>query len=125
MILAGTFLWSKPTTALAAIGIILAAVYLLWMVQRVAFGAPSPHFLPKLRDLNQREMVTLAPLVVLVFWIGLFPNPILTRMHASVGKVLARAAQFTMEASPTVSRIDPLPPPTGDTGSTAAQVSQP
>jgi NADH-quinone oxidoreductase subunit M len=91
LVLAGTFLWSKAAAALASLGIILAAAYLLWMVQRVAFGLPSPHMLPKLQDLNQRETLALVPLVVLVFWIGLFPNPILTRMHTSVEKVLARS----------------------------------
>jgi len=90
MVLAGTFLWSKLATALASLGIILAAAYMLWMVQRVAFGVPSAHMLPKLRDLDRREMATLVPLVVLVFWIGLFPNPMLTRMHTSVNQVIAR-----------------------------------
>ncbi len=90
LVLAGTFLTSKLAAALASLGIILAAAYLLWMVQRVAFGVPSPDALPTLRDVNQREMATLIPLVALVFWIGLFPNPILTRMHASVKHVLAR-----------------------------------
>ncbi len=90
LVLAGTFLWSKIAAALASLGIILAAAYLLWMVQRVAFGVPTPYSLPKLRDVDHREMATLIPLVVLVFWIGLFPNPILTRMHASVEKVIAR-----------------------------------
>jgi NADH-quinone oxidoreductase subunit M len=96
LVLAGTFLWSKIATAVASLGIILAAAYMLWMVQRVAFGVPAPQFLPKLRDVNQRELLTLAPLVVLVFWIGVFPNPLLSRMHASVEKVLAR----TMPALP-------------------------
>jgi NADH-quinone oxidoreductase subunit M len=77
------------------LGIILAAAYMLWMVQRVAFGVPSQACLPKLHDLSPREMAILAPLVVLVFWIGLFPNPLLTRMHASVEKVIARAAPPT------------------------------
>lgn len=94
LVLAGTFLWSKIATALASLGIILAAVYLLWMVQRVAFGVPSPRFLPKLRDLDRRELATLAPLVVLVFWIGLLPNPLLTRMHASVEAIIARTASL-------------------------------
>ena len=92
LVLAGTFLWSKTATALASLGIILAAAYILWMVQRVAFGIPLPQMLPKLRDADQREFVTLVPLVVLIFWIGLYPNPVLTRMHASVGKVIARYA---------------------------------
>jgi NADH-quinone oxidoreductase subunit M len=88
LVLVGTFLWSKAATALASLGIILAATYMLWMVQRVAFGVPSPGQLPKLKDLNQREFATLAPLVVLVFWIGVFPNPLVSRMHTSVTKTL-------------------------------------
>jgi NADH-quinone oxidoreductase subunit M len=114
MVLAGTFLWSKIATALASVGIILAAAYILWMVQRVAFGVPSPHFLPKLRDVNQRELVTLVPLVVLIFWIGLFPNPMLTRMHASVEKVIARAYPPTQEPATAVSQLDQLAPPAKD-----------
>jgi NADH-quinone oxidoreductase subunit M len=118
MILAGTFLWSKIATALASLGIILAAAYLLWMVQRVAFGAPSPHVLPKLRDVNLREMVTLVPLVVLIFLIGLFPNPILTRMHPSVEKVIARVHPSTPEDPSAVSRRDRLLPAKKDIAST-------
>lgn len=92
MVLAGTFIWSKLATALASLGIILAAAYMLWMIQRVAFGLPSAPMLSALRDLDRREMATLIPLVVLVFLIGIFPNPILTRMHASVNQVLARTS---------------------------------
>jgi NADH-quinone oxidoreductase subunit M len=107
LVLAGTFLWSKIATALASLGIILAAAYLLWMVQRVAFGVPSPAYLPKLRDVNQRELVALVPLVVLVFWIGLFPNPLLTRMHASVGKILARTLPSAPQPATPVSQLEP------------------
>lgn len=92
MVLVGTFLWSKVATAFASLGIILAAAYLLWMVQRVAFGTPAPHMLHKLSDLNQREMATLLPLAVLIFVIGIFPNPLLSRMHTSVEHVIARVA---------------------------------
>jgi len=125
MVLAGTFLWSKSVTALASLGIILAAAYILWMVQRVAFGIPSPQFLPKLRDVNQREMVALVPLVVLVFWIGLFPNPLLTRMHASVDKVLARTSSSFPVPAQTASRLDPLTPLVRDTGPATEQVGRP
>ena len=110
MVLAGTFLWSKIAAALASLGIILAAAYLLWMVQRVAFGVPAPHVLSKLRDVNLREMVTLVPLVVLIFLIGLFPNPILTRMHPSVEKVIARAFPPTAEPASAMRRITPFTP---------------
>ena len=88
LVLIGTFLWSKAATALASLGIILAAAYLLYMIQRVAFGVPLPHQLPKLKDLSAREFVTLVPLVLLVFWIGIFPNPFVSRMHSSVTKTL-------------------------------------
>jgi NADH-quinone oxidoreductase subunit M len=88
LVLAGTFLWSKIVTALASLGIILAAAYLLWMVQRIAFGLPNPHHLPKLRDLDQRELAMMVPLAVLVFWIGFFPNPLVSRMHTSVTKTI-------------------------------------
>jgi len=90
MVLAGTFLWSKAAAAFASLGIILAAAYLLWMVQRVAFGTPAPHMLQKLSDLTQRETATLLPLAALIFAIGLFPNPLLSRMHTSVEQVIAR-----------------------------------
>ena len=115
MVLVGTFLWSKLAAAVASLGIILAAAYILWMVQRVAFGEPLPKFLPALKDLNQREMATLIPLVVLVFWIGLFPNPILTRMHASVSQVLARTGHGPQESPTSTGRREPSP----------AQASQP
>jgi NADH-quinone oxidoreductase subunit M len=109
MVLAGTFLWSKVATAFASLGLIFAAAYLLWMVQRVAFGVPAPHLLPKLHDVTLREMVTLVPLVVLIFMIGLFPNPILTRMHPSVEKILARVVPSAPEQAPTISRVGPFP----------------
>jgi NADH-quinone oxidoreductase subunit M len=88
LVLVGTFLWSPAAAAIASLGVILAAVYLLWMVQRVAFGLADSHSTGRLLDLNLREMVTFIPLVVLVFWIGLFPNPVLTAMHASVNNLI-------------------------------------
>ncbi|MDK2742756.1 MAG: NADH-quinone oxidoreductase subunit M [Nitrospira sp.] len=119
LVLVGTFLWSKIATAFASLGIILAAAYLLWMVQRVAFGVPSPHMLPKLRDVNLREMVTLVPLVVLIFLIGLFPNPILTRMHTSVEKVIARIAPPPQERASAAGRLEPASLSPEGIGSTA------
>jgi NADH-quinone oxidoreductase subunit M len=93
LVLVGTFLWSKAATALASLGIILAAAYLLYMVQRVVFGVPSARELPRLKDLDLREFGTLVPLVVLVFWIGLFPNPLVSRMHSAVTKTLETMAR--------------------------------
>jgi NADH-quinone oxidoreductase subunit M len=89
LVLAGTFLWSKFATTLAALGIILAAAYMLWLAQRMIFGVPQPAHRAQLLDLNARETMTLLPLIVLVFVIGIFPNPLLTRMHATVTQLIA------------------------------------
>jgi NADH-quinone oxidoreductase subunit M len=118
MVLAGTFLINKPAAALASLGVILAAAYMLWMVQRVAFGVPSQTFLPKLQDLSPREMAILAPLVVLVFVIGLFPNPLLTRMHASVEKVIARMAPPPLTPATASQQFEPLMQPVAREAST-------
>jgi len=89
LVLIGAFAWSKLTGTLAALGIILAAVYMLYLVQRMIYGPASPQTLPKLSDLNIREFGMLVPLVVLIFWIGLYPKPLLDVMHASVARVIA------------------------------------
>ncbi|MBI4400059.1 MAG: NADH-quinone oxidoreductase subunit M [Nitrospirae bacterium] len=93
LVLVGTFIWSKAAAAIASLGVILAAAYFLWMVQRVAFGLPPGQAAGHLVDMNGREMATLIPLVVLVFWIGLFPNPVLTAMHASVNNLVEQVDQ--------------------------------
>ena len=86
LVLVGAFRVSPFVATLAALGIILAAVYLLWMTQRVLFGpAPASWRWP---DLSWREAVTLAPLVILVFWIGFYPDPFLSRMHSSVAALV-------------------------------------
>jgi len=97
LVLIGTFLWNKAAAAVASLGVILAATYLLWMVQRVAFGLPASHSAPRLFDLNWREMTILIPLIVLVFWIGLFPNPLLRVMHTSVDQLIEQEDQEDRE----------------------------
>jgi NADH-quinone oxidoreductase subunit M len=86
-------LWSKAAAALASLGVILAAAYLLYMVQRIVFGVALPRELPHLKDIGLRESATLLPLIVLVFWIGLYPNPLVSRMHNSVTKTLETMAR--------------------------------
>ena len=86
LVLVGSFLFNKAIAVVATLGVILAAVYLLWMIQRVAFGMPTEKT-ARATDLNWCEMATVVPLIVLIFWIGVFPNPFLTPMHASVAHV--------------------------------------
>jgi NADH-quinone oxidoreductase subunit M len=74
---------------LAAIGVILAAVYMLYMFQKMFLGpADNPKNL-SLKDLNWREIVTLVPLLVFIFWIGLYPKPFFALMAPAVDKLVA------------------------------------
>ena len=98
LVLVGTILWSKPAAAIAALGIIAAAVYLLWMLQRVVFGQEGATTPASLNDLTGREMATFIPLTVLVFLIGFFPNPCINIMHASVDKLIGQAGQPPAQA---------------------------
>ena len=92
LVLVGTFFWNKVAAVAASLGVILAAVYLLWMVQRIVFGPPEDAA-GKLFDLTGREMATFVPLVLLVFWIGVYPHPLLTTMHRSVNGLVERLDQ--------------------------------
>ena len=87
-ILVGSFRVHRWATAWATLGIILAAVYMLWMVQRVVFGEISRDENRSLPDLNLREWVVFAPILLLVFWIGLAPSPFFHKMEASVDRLL-------------------------------------
>jgi NADH-quinone oxidoreductase subunit M len=76
-------------TAFAATGIILAAVYMLWMFQRVYLGEIKPEN-QDMRDLSAREEWVLIPIIILIFVIGLFPAPFFGVMSNSVSEMLAR-----------------------------------
>jgi NADH-quinone oxidoreductase subunit M len=90
LILLGVYVVSKWWAAVAAVGIVLGAVYMLWLYQRTMFGKISNPANAGLQDLSLRELATFAPLVVLAFWIGLYPAPFLRRIETSVGRVVAR-----------------------------------
>ncbi|GBD95621.1 MAG TPA: NADH-quinone oxidoreductase subunit M [Nitrospirae bacterium] len=88
LIIFGAFKARMIFGVLAATGIILGAGYMLWLYQRVFFQDANPDYEASGRhpvsDLNMREVITLIPLFVLVFWIGFYPNTFLEYMHASV-----------------------------------------
>ncbi|MFY9271255.1 MAG: proton-conducting transporter membrane subunit, partial [Candidatus Manganitrophaceae bacterium] len=87
LVLLGAFITYPAFAVVASFGIILAAVYMLWMVQRVAFGEANPKN-ARHPDLNLRELATVVPLVVAVFWIGVYPAPLLDVLHVSVDHLL-------------------------------------
>ena len=87
MILMGAFQAFPWAAVVATLGIILGAAYMLWMFQRVMFG-PITAVNEKMDDLNLREILYFAPLVIAAFWIGLYPTPIMDVMDAPVRKLV-------------------------------------
>ena len=90
LILAGTF-EHNTILALAAIpGAVLAAAYMLRMLQKIVWGGTANPDQSYLSDLTIREIVVLAPFLFFVFWIGLGPQPFIDLMHTSVSQLLAQ-----------------------------------
>ncbi|MFQ5930260.1 MAG: NuoM family protein, partial [Acidobacteriota bacterium] len=90
LILQGTFLENAGRAAFAASGIVLSAVYMLWMYQRVFMGTLQNEKNLALSDLNWRETLILVPIVVLTLWMGLHSSTFLRKMDTSVQKVVDR-----------------------------------
>lgn len=100
LILLGTWLSSAVrnnwvATMFAATGVIWAAVYMLWMVQRVVFGRIRNPENARLSDLNAREIGLLIPLLLLMLLMGVYPRPFLARSRSSVVAVQERVTKQT------------------------------
>jgi NADH-quinone oxidoreductase subunit M len=93
LILVGTFRVNVPYAVLATTGIILAAVYMLWMLQRVAFGPVRDEANSKLQDLTPGEYATLLPLLLFIVWIGIYPEPFLRTTQGYVKQLLTQVGR--------------------------------
>jgi NADH-quinone oxidoreductase subunit M len=82
--------WNYVSTMLAGIGVIFAAVYLLWMIQRVFFGKITNEKNRSLTDLSWREIGLMAPLLALMVYMGVYPRPFLDTSEASVKAIQER-----------------------------------
>ncbi|SBT53975.1 NADH-quinone oxidoreductase subunit M [Micromonospora narathiwatensis] len=101
LVLIGTFTTNKPVAVIATLGIILAAAYVLWMVQRTTQGTLNPALTEvegMRRDLSLREKIVVAPLIALIVLLGFYPKP--------VTDVINPAVKATMQD---VGRTDPAP----------------
>ena len=99
LILMGTFMASKPYAILAVLGVVLGAAYMLWMVKRVFFGEAG-ELVKKSGaslDVNLREILVMAPLVLMIFWMGVYPNHFLAITKSSVDNLVKNRHNYSLE----------------------------
>ncbi|GGB26466.1 NADH-quinone oxidoreductase subunit M [Tistrella bauzanensis] len=88
LVLVGAFQANTWVAFLAATGVILGACYMLWLYRRVVFGELVREDLKGILDMNRREVLAFAPLVVLTLWMGIYPETFLEPIRASVAHLL-------------------------------------
>ncbi len=96
LILVGAYQVSTWTAALATTGVILGAAYSLWLYRRVVFGELEKEDVKAMLDVSKREIAIFTPLILVALWIGVYPDPFLDVMHASVTNLMEQH-QASME----------------------------
>jgi NADH-quinone oxidoreductase subunit M len=110
-ILQGAFTANWRWAAWAAPGVVLAAAYLLWLYQRVFFGAVTNPKNEKLHDLTPREILTFAPLVVMALWIGLYPKPFFQILEQPVNQIVQTIHDNSNPNAPANAQAAPMTGP--------------
>ncbi|HET8586942.1 MAG TPA: proton-conducting transporter membrane subunit, partial [Candidatus Limnocylindria bacterium] len=87
LVLVGTFTRYKAFAIIATTGIILAAIYVLWLYKRTFQGTLSEK-VAKFRDLNAREILSIAPLIALILFLGIYPKPVIDIINPAVQSTL-------------------------------------
>jgi NADH-quinone oxidoreductase subunit M len=111
LILIGAWKWNTTMAAFAASGVILSAVYMLWMFQRVNYGPVTNPKNAALPDLTPREWVLMVPTVAMCIFMGVFPNVFLKPMEPAINKVIDRV--HSREAAVIASDPGPRTPDPG------------
>jgi NADH-quinone oxidoreductase subunit M len=89
-----TFLNSVFYAVFAATGVILSAVYMMWMYQRVIFGKLDNPANKELKDMNRREIGLIIPIIIFIVWIGVYPSTFLDKSDKSVKSVIDRMEYY-------------------------------
>jgi NADH-quinone oxidoreductase subunit M len=95
LILIGTFVAHRWWAVVAIMGVIAAAVYLLWAFQQVFHGEPTAEDKAKTRDLSWSERLIIAPLIIAIVFLGVFPKPVLDRITPSVNQLVVHVDRVT------------------------------
>ncbi|HEX6791757.1 MAG TPA: NADH-quinone oxidoreductase subunit M [Candidatus Krumholzibacteria bacterium] len=100
LILVGAFQANVWWGVLAASGVVLGAIYMLWMLQRVFFGPITNEKNNALKDLTPREILVFIPLIVMIFWMGVYSKPFVSRMEPAVNQFVTQMTEVrqAMEA---------------------------
>jgi len=98
--LLGTFKVNPWVAGLATLGVILSAAYALWLCRKIIFGKLEKPELAGIRDLDYREIICLAPLVVLTIIFGVYPKPVLDLSAASVAQLVENYARALQAVTP-------------------------
>jgi NADH-quinone oxidoreductase subunit M len=101
LVLAGTFLTHRWWAVVATVGVIGAAIYLLWAYQQAFHGVPRPS-VASTRDLAWTERLVIAPLIVLIVLLGVYPKPVIDRITPSVTRLVDHVEQVTGVRQPAV-----------------------
>jgi NADH-quinone oxidoreductase subunit M len=105
LILIGSYATLPVFAIIAASGVVLAAIYLLWAFERVFTGVPDKPENQALKDVNGREIALMAPLVVLILLLGLYPQVLLEKTEASTEAILDRIEAVTDYQVPAPGRL--------------------
>ena len=88
LVLLGAFYYNTWLAVFAATGVVLGAAYMLYVYRRIIFGKLDKENLMSIKDLSYREIIVFAPLILLVFWMGVYPSPFLDVMSVSVENLI-------------------------------------
>ncbi len=94
LIMLGGFKWDPRYVVVAGLGVILSAVYMLWMFQRVFYGEVTNDHNRTMPDLSLREWAIIGPLVAIAIYMGVLPNVFLKPMEPAVNRIVQRVGQF-------------------------------
>ena len=123
-ILQGTFVESKVWAAWAVPGIVLGAAYLLWLYQRVFFGQVTNEKNAKLADLTPREVVYFMPLLIMAFWIGLYPKPFFQILDQPVNQLVQTVRPELNQNKPALAEKPAMAPAVMPSANPAAAPAQ-